>query len=364
MIVVDLDNTLWGGVVEEESINYIQLGYEGIGLAFMDFQQELLKLYNVGILLAICSKNDEVIVWKVFEEHPCMILKKKHFVAHRINWKDKAENIQSLTEELSLNLENVMFLDDDPVQRAFVRSRLPVIVPDLPYDPSYRPSFLRAFPQLHRLSLTEEDHRRAQLYQNEIQREAIKTKYANLRDFLASIKQEAIICPLIEESLARAAQLCQKTNQFNLTTHRYTISQLQAISCCRDMEAYMISVRDIFGDNGTVGLGILNFKGEICEIDTFLLSCRVLGRKIEQSFLAFLMERAKMRNAIRLIGRYVPTEKNGWVRNFYVDSGFSAMPDPQFFCLDLSKDRIEYPQEINIKITDRSSREPLHAMSN
>lgn len=348
LVIVDLDNTLWGGVVGEEGLENIVLGHDGISLAFRDFQKELLKLKHLGVLLAICSKNDEKTAWEVFEKHPDMVLKREDFVAHRINWKDKAENIEELAKELSLGFEAMMFLDDDPIQRASIKSRLPLIVPDLPEDPVFRPNFIRNLIELHRFSLTKEDKIRSRLYQERTQRETLKTKSKNLEEFLSSLKQEATIAPMNPKTLPRSAQLCQKTNQFNLTTHRYNIHDLESMLNNHQIAAYTLSLKDIYGDNGIVGLGILRFNQANCEIDTFLMSCRVLGRKIEQGFLAFLTEQAKKRGVKTLIGRYLRTEKNSQTEDFFPKSGFTPSTETGKFLFDLETKCINFPPELTI----------------
>ncbi|MBI5625551.1 MAG: HAD-IIIC family phosphatase [Elusimicrobia bacterium] len=334
--VVDLDNTLWGGVAGEDGWERLELGPEGVGLAFQEFQRELARLRDAGVLLAICSKNDEATAWEVFDKNRGMALKREDFSAWRINWLDKSENLRSLAAELGLGVESFVFLDDDPVQRAGVRAQVPALVPDLPADPAARPRFLRELRAFHRLALTEEDAVRSKLYRERAEREALKSSSKTLSDFLSSLRQEALIERLKPATLQRAAQLCQKTNQFNLTTRRYGEAELSSMLAAPGLRAYTLSLRDSFGDNGIVGLAILRLSGETAEIDTLLMSCRVLGRTVEHAFASFLARAAAASGARSLLGRHIPTAKNGQTRDFYAEAGFSREGEPGLFRLDLS----------------------------
>ena len=350
VVVVDLDNTLWGGVVGEDWLQGLTLSEEGLGLAFQDFQRELLKLYDTGVVLAICSKNNPDDAWEVFDHHSGMVLQREHFAAVRINWQDKATNLIELSEELSLGLDSFVFLDDSPVEREWVRSALPdVLVPDLPGDAAYRPQFLRKAPFFQRIALTEADLIRSESYKALGFRRQLREKVASLEEFLTSLEQEITVEPVHEGSITRASQMCQRTNQFNLTTHRYTIADLELMKNNDSVEAYTLVVRDRFGDSGITGLGILKFEQENAEVDTLLLSCRVLGRKVEAVFLAFLADRARARGAGYLIGRYIPTTKNGQVELFYPDCGFEPVSEG-LFRLDLEHNQLNVQTQITVKV--------------
>jgi FkbH-like protein len=340
-LIVDLDNTIWGGVVGEVGLKGLVLGEEGSGLAFQDVQRELLKLHDIGVVLALCSKNNPDDVWEVFDHHPGMVLKREHFAAVRINWQDKASNVLALSEELRLGLDSLVLLDDSPVEQEWIRMALPaVLVLDLPHEIAYRPRFLRDLPYFLRLTLTNEDLLRAITYKNRPKRLQMREHFFTLEDFLISLEQEIIIQRVQENTLTRAAQICQRTNQFNLTTHRYTIADIEQMMEDTSKEVYILAVQDRFGDNGVTGLCILHLEGLNAHIDTFLLSCRVLGRKIEDAFLLFVADRARMRGAHFLIGQYKPTAKNEQTANFYINHNFEAIGDG-YFRFDLEKQELD-----------------------
>ncbi len=334
--VVDLDNTLWGGVVGETGISGITLGEEGLGLAFQDVQRELLALNRSGVLLGICSKNNPDDVWEVFDQHPGMILKREHFSTFRINWQDKATNLLEMAEELGLGVDSFVFLDDNPVERDWVRTAIPeVAVPDLPSDPAYVPEFLRRTTFFQRIMLTDADSQRVESYRTLGLRQNLKVRAATLDEFLTSLEQEVSIELVNQGSIARASQMCQRTNQFNLTTWRYTVADLENMTKDPSTEAYTLAVKDRFGDSGITGLSVLRFEAGNAEIDTFLMSCRILGRRIEDMFIRFLAERAIARGARYLLGRYISTTKNDQVALFYPDRGFDTISDG-IFRLDLN----------------------------
>jgi FkbH-like protein len=335
VVVADLDNTLWGGVVGEVGLSGLKLGQDGIGRAFQDFQRALLAYRKTGVVLALCSKNNPGDAWEVFDKHPDMILKRNHFAAARINWTDKAQNIREIARELNLGLDSFVFLDDNPVERDWVRNNLPeVTVPELPEDPVHRPRFVRDLELFDKLRMTGEDRLRADAYTEQAQRAMLRAESGSLEDFLESLQQVVTIAAIDEGSLGRAAQMCQRTNQFNLTTKRYTIAELELLRQDPHWEIYTVSVRDRYGDNGIVGLAMLSFEGEVGRIDTLLLSCRVLGRRVEDHLLSFLSQRAVERGALRLHGLYIPTAKNSQVADFYSLRGFIPMADGSF-ALDL-----------------------------
>ncbi|MGH9426542.1 MAG: HAD-IIIC family phosphatase, partial [Terriglobia bacterium] len=347
--VIDLDNTLWGGIVGEVGVRGIVLGEDGPGLAYQDFQRELLKLHDMGIIVAICSKNNPDDAWEVFDRHPGMVLQREHLAAVRINWQDKVSNLREMAEELNLGLDSFVFFDDSPIEREWVRKSIPeVLIPDLPKDPAERAAFLSRLTFFQRITVTEADLRRPQAYKAQDQRVKLQSRAASLEEFLVSLEQEVIIEPIQESSLARAAQLCQRTNQFNLTSQRYSVADIERMANNSAIEIYSLAVKDRFGDSGITGLGILRFAGEKVEVDTFLLSCRVLGRKIEDVFFAFLATRATDRGARYLIGRYIPTRKNQQVERFYLDRGAQTVAEG-LFILDLEHRQFETPPEISIK---------------
>lgn len=348
--VVDLDETLWGGIIGEDGMSHLILGEEGIGLAFMDFQRELRKLHDAGIILAICSKNNPDDAWLVFDQHEAMILERTHFASARINWQDKATNLREISHELNLGLDSFVFFDDNPVERDWVRVALPeVLVPELPEDPAYRPQFLREMNCFQRIHLTQEDMQRADSYKAQSLRTQLKSSLASLDEFIASLDQVIKIAPVHAGSLARAAQMCQRTNQFNLTTQRHTVADLEKMSTDPNQELYTVAVKDRYGDSGITGLGILRFEGDCAHVDVFLMSCRVLGRDIENTFIAFLAARAREREAQWLNGYYYPTAKNSQVANFYESLGFTNSGNGEFR-LDLTQSELKYPSNMQFEI--------------
>ncbi len=348
--VVDLDGTLWGGVLGEEGPFGIDVGDERAGLAYQDFQRELLTLRESGTVLAIASKNDREPVVAAFAQNPSMVLRLEHFAADRIDWRDKATSLRELADELSLGLDSFVFLDDNPVEREWVRQALPqVTVPELPADPALRPGFLRDSGLFDRIALTAADGQRAASYAAMAERNRLRDTSTSYGDFLGSLEQRVTIAALDEATLPRAAQLCARTNQFNLTTHRHTAAELEAMSQSGAHELYTVAVNDRFADSGVTGLAILELSGDEAEVETLLLSCRVLGRRVEDAVLAVLAERAAERGAEWLVGVREPTDRNGQTERFYAERGFESA-GPQRWRLDLSEPLPVLPDEMTIEV--------------
>ena len=324
-LIVDLDNTLWGGVIGEDGLAGIRLGGEDTGAAFQEVQRALLDLHERGILLGISSKNNPADALQVLREHPGMLLGERHFAARRIDWGDKAQHLREIATELNIGVDSLAFLDDNPVEREYVREQLPeVAVIDLPTDPFGYARALRDYPGFERLALSAEDRERPAYYAAERERREAEQACPTREDFLRSLEQEIEIAPLGPLTLARVAQLTQKTNQFNLTTRRYSEQQVASLAAAPHVEVFSIRVRDRFCDNGIVGVAILEHGAEETEIETLLLSCRVLGRAVETAFLAFLAQRARERGARRLAGWFLPTQKNRPASDFYDRHGFQS----------------------------------------
>lgn len=343
-VVVDLDDTLWGGVVGEDGWQDLQLGDEGLGLAFAELQRELLRLRDSGIALAICSKNDESTALEAVEKHPGMLLKKEHFAAMSISWGDKADGVRAIAAALNVGEDALVFLDDDPVQRAAVSSRTKAVVPELPKDAAARPSFVRALGPLQRWSLTDEDRTRAASYAARAAAQGAAAAATDLAAFLASLEQKATLQAVDAALLPRAAQLCLKTNQFNLTTRRHDEASLKAMLGSGRHELWTLALKDRFGEHGVVGLGILALEDGSAEVETLLMSCRVLGRKAENVLLAQLCARAKARGARTLTGRFAPTPRNGQVKDLYPRFGFAPAGEGAW-TLDLAGP-VPFPPEI------------------
>ncbi len=327
-VVVDLDNTLWGGVIGEDGLAGIQLGSEAPGNAFVALQRELEILWRRGILLAVCSKNNPDDAWQALDHHPEMVLKRSHFAAARINWQPKPTNIREIARELNIGLDSLVFLDDNPVERAAVRAELPqVFTPELPSDPSlYRSALLDLADVFDSLSLTREDRERNKLYAEQRARSeaqaALSERGGSLEDYLATMDIVVEIESANDLTLPRIAQLTGKTNQFNLTTKRYTDAQL-ADQLARGWRVYGARVLDRFGDNGVTGVVIATPENDrTWSIDTLLLSCRVMGRGIETALLALVADEARRAGASVLRAEYRPTAKNEVVRNLYASHGF------------------------------------------
>jgi FkbH-like protein len=325
-LVVDLDNTLWGGVIGEDGMTGIKLSQEYPGAIYQSLQRVILDLYQRGIILAICSKNNYADAMEVIEKHPGMLLKPQNFAALRINWNDKVQNLRGIATELNIGIESLAFLDDNPVERQRVRTDLPeVTVIDLPENPAGYAQALQDSPVFERLALSKEDRERGRYYAEQRQRAELEQSATSMDDFYRSLQQELEIAPISTETLARAAQLTQKTNQFNLTTRRYSEQQIAEMASSSAWQIYSLRVQDRFGDNGLVGIAILHFEGETCELDTLLLSCRVIGRTVETSFLGYLIQKAQERGSKQLQGWFVPTKKNAPAENFYHQHGFQKV---------------------------------------
>jgi FkbH-like protein len=351
-LVIDLDNTLWGGVIGEDGMAGIKLGSEYPGAAFQAVQRALLDLHRRGMLLAICSKNNQEDALEAIQKHPGMLLKPEHFAAMRINWGDKSQNLREIAHELNIGVDALAFVDDNPIERQQVRTALPeVFVVDLASDPMSFAKTIRDCPVFERLTLSAEDQQRGAMYQAQREREQFEQAITSREDFYRSLQQEAEISPLTQANLARIAQLTNKTNQFNLTTRRYSEQQISELAAKPGWDCYSIRVRDRFGDNGLVGVAITHQQGDVAEIDTFLLSCRVIGRTLETAFLSFLASQARSKGARRLQGWFLPTKKNAPARNFYSEHGFTAAHrngDGTLWSLDLGPNPLPSPEWIRL----------------
>jgi FkbH-like protein len=360
VVAVDLDNTLWGGVIGEDGMAGIQLGPEYPGAAYQALQQALLDLTSRGILLAIASKNNLNDAMEALTNHPGMLLRPEHFAAMRIDWNEKSQNLREIAGELNLGLDAIAFLDDNPVERQRVREEVPeAMVVELPNDPMAYAHAVRDFPAFERLAISEEDRQRTKYYAADRQRAALEQSAGSREDFYCSLAQEAEIAPVYALTLARAAQLTQKTNQFNLTTKRYTEQQIEDLSRRADWQVLSIRVRDRYADNGLVGVAITHDHGEACEIDTFLLSCRVIGRTVETALVAYLAEEARERGFRRLEGCFLPTKKNAPARDFYREHGFQLLAEKtpegapgELWSLDLAGKKVRRPDWIHLIVSD------------
>ena len=322
-LVLDLDNTLWGGVLGEDGIDGIKIGGDYPGKAFLYFQEALLELSKNGVILAVCSKNNEQDVMEAWEKNPFVVLKKEHFAAYRINWQDKATNIKELAEELNLGLDSFVFLDDNPTERELIRQLLPMVsVPDFPDQPYELPLFFQSLVEgyFKVYAITDEDRKKTEQYKANALRLESQRQFADFDAFLQSLDIRLTIEAANEFNIPRIAQMTQKTNQFNLTTKRYTDADIKAM-VANGWKVYCMSLADKFGDSGITGCILLNGS----EIDTFLLSCRVLGKGIELAFMKRILQVVKAEGIDKLKAKYIPTVKNAQVKDFYEKCGFECV---------------------------------------
>lgn len=324
-IVLDLDGTLWGGMVGEDGVEGIQLDTKAPGNAYLDFQNHLLALNRRGILLAINSKNNPEDALRVIREHPHMALREDAFASIKINWNDKAENIKEIAKEINIGADALVYIDDDSVQRERIRHAFPeVLVVDMPKDPALYVRTLQDLTDFNTLHLTEEDFKRADSYVHQRKVSALKDSVSSLEDFLKKLNTTVVIQAADDFTVPRIAQLINKTNQFNLTTRRYTEDDIRRMRVSPDYDIYSFSAADAFGDHGIIGVLIIK-KESAAEwrIDTFLMSCRVIGRDIERAVLASFAAFAEKRGISALIGEYIPTAKNSPCKDIYLKAGFA-----------------------------------------
>ena len=325
-LVVDCDNTLWGGIVGEDGLAGIKLGPTYPGSCFVALQQEILNLHERGVILAICSKNNEADVLEVLREHPDMLLKEAHFAARQINWDDKVTNLRRIAAELNIGTDSLVLLDDSEFETDFVRRSLPevavIALPPKAYA-TYR-SELTAPGWFDSLSFTAEDRRKNAMYGENRQRKALESASSSLEEYLAGLAIEVEIAVPSEIDVPRVAQLTQKTNQFNLTTRRYTEADVRAFMASDRADVFALKVRDRISDSGLVGVAILTYEDRTATVDSFLLSCRVIGRGVEDALLSFAVRHAlDAAGCDRVAGAYVPTAKNAMVEDFYARRGFA-----------------------------------------
>ena len=347
-IVVDCDNTLWGGVVGEDGVGGLELGDGFPGRAFQEFQGQLRRLAVQGVMLAVVSKNNEADVLDVFESHDGMVLGAEDVTTWRVNWQAKPENIESIVSELNIGADSVVFIDDNPVEILEVSQRVPgvrcLIVPEEVAD---LPNLLMDSGLFRGIRASAEDRQRSEMMQSEAIRRGV-SQAMNREDFLASLDLRVDFFFASDAHVARVSQLTVKTNQFNLTTVRRDQKEVGALMAAPTSEVCAIRVSDRFGDYGVVGVAIADVTADTWSIDTFLVSCRVLGRGVETALLSALASEATRRGATRLIGSYAPTRKNGQVAEFYPNHGFSRLAgESGVFVFDLTASEIDVPAHID-----------------
>lgn len=338
-IALDLDGTLWDGIIGEDGIEGIKLSDEDGGSPFRDFQRRLLDIKGMGAILAIVSKNNLEDALNGLE-HPAMILHEQDFVAVKANWRPKIENLQELAEELNIGLNSIVFIDNNEIERESARIALPqVIVPDFPDEPEGLPAFAAQIAKAYfpKIGVTNEDRIRTRQYRDEAVRIEVKTAFSNYDDYLASLEMHMTIEPLTNINVPRVAQLTQKTNQFNLTTRRYTEGDLLKRINSSEWRLLTGRVSDKFGDFGLSLFCMIRLDGEIAEIDTFLMSCRVMGRGCEYAFLAQI-EKALERDGIRIVkGTFIPSGKNSPAKNLLSEIGYELVDQTKSGILAFSR---------------------------
>jgi FkbH-like protein len=332
-LVLDLDNTLWGGVIGDDGLEGIVLGQGSArGEAHLALQRYAKLLQQRGVILAVCSKNELQTAEAVFLNHPEMALRRADIAAFVANWNDKAENLKAIAQQLNIGLDSLVFVDDNPAERARVRESLPMVaVPELPKDPAHYVRCVADAGYFEAVSFTSDDSSRAEQYAANTERDALRGASQSMEDFLRSLGMSVVFGPVTDVDLVRATQLINKTNQFNTTTRRYSADEVSRF--CSDTDCLTLQFRlvDSFGDNGLVSVMILRPVSDdpaVMEIDTWVMSCRVFGRQLEQEAMNIAIETARSRGVNALRADYIPTEKNGVIQKLYESLGFSAVPQP------------------------------------
>jgi FkbH-like protein len=327
-LVLDLDNTLWGGVIGDDGMDAIVLGNgSAVGEAHLALQRYALQLSRRGILLAVCSKNDEANALAVFEQHPEMLLRKKDIACFVANWSDKASNLRTIAETLNIGIDSLVFVDDNPVERALIRRELPMVaVPELPDEPAAFVQYVAAAGYFEAIHVTQEDRERAESYRANAERNLLRTSTTDMGSFLEALKMELTWSSFDPTSLKRIVQLMNKTNQFNLTTHRYTEAAVLEMMEDPDTITLQLRLSDVYGDNGLIALVTGQTRPDrTFVIENWLMSCRVLGRNVEQATLNILAMCAAAAGATCLLGTYLPTPKNSMVAELYQNLGFTLI---------------------------------------
>lgn len=328
-LVLDLDNTLWGGILGEDGIEGIKLGGDYPGKAFLLFQKQLKELTHEGVMLAVCSKNNMSDVQEMWAKHPDCVLKEDNFTICKINWQNKADNIRHMASDLNIGLDSMVFIDDNPTERALVKQEIPEVeVPDFPEQPFELPIFFKRIAETYFAiySLTKEDVFKTEQYKANALRNSSKEMFTDMNEYIHSLEIKLSIENVSEITIPRAAQMTQKTNQFNLTTKRYTDGDIK--NFVNDgAKILTLSVADKFGDNGITGLVIIKMNQRVADIDTLLLSCRILGKDIETAFISYVLSKLKEEGVKIVTARFEPTAKNAQVKEFWDKCGFTLISE-------------------------------------
>ena len=326
-LVLDLDNTLWGGVIGEDGLSGISLGQDNIGSIYTALQRTILQIKDKGVILAVCSRNNQIDVQEVFSHHPGMLLKWDDFVIKKINWQAKDQNIHEIAHELNIGEDSLVFLDDSKFEREIVRANTMAVVPEFPDHPEEIPEFMGRVDEEYfsKIRITSEDREKTDQYLANFKREELRQAFSNLEDYVRTLDISLTIMRGRTEQAPRIAQLTQKTNQFNLTTPRYSEIEINRLLSDPAADIFVGSVEDKFGAYGLVLLMILFRKGDTAEIDTFLMSCRTIGRFIEDVFLEQIKKVLASAGVQQLNARYIPTQKNVLVCDKYEKMGFALV---------------------------------------
>ncbi len=326
--IVDLDNTLWGGVIGDDGLEGIQIGELGQGHAFTEFQTWLKELKNRGVMLAVCSKNDEANAKEPFLRHPEMVLKLDDFSAFVANWEDKASNIRRIQKELNIGLDSMVFFDDNPFERNLVRTMLPEVeAPELPEDPAEYTAFARMQNLFDTNSYSDEDRVRTERYLAEKSRTELSAGIDNYDDYLKALGMKAVCAPFDAFHIPRIAQLTQRSNQFNLRTVRYSEQEIEEIAANPRYVTRYYTLRDRFGEHGLIAVVILEKRENELFVNEWLMSCRVLKRGMEQFIADSILRAAREAGVARVVGEYIPTPKNAMVKDLYASMSFRPLGD-------------------------------------
>ena len=327
-LILDLDNTVWGGVIGDDGLEGIQLGHGlGIGKAFTEFQMWVKKLKQRGVIICVASKNNEETAKEPFEKHPDMVLKLEDIAVFQANWETKVDNIRTIQRILNIGFDSMVFLDDNPFERNIVRENIPgITVPELPQDPGEYLEYLYSQNLFETASYSQADKDRTKQYQVEAQRVSLQKTFSNEADFLKSLDMTSVVSGFNKFNTPRVAQLSQRSNQFNLRTVRYTEADIEALGQNPDVIDLSFTLEDKFGDNGLIAVIIMKKQDEeTLFIDTWFMSCRVLKRGMEDFTLNTMVEAAREKGYKRIVGEYLPTPKNKMVENHYPSLGFQKL---------------------------------------
>jgi len=354
-IVIDLDGTLWGGIIGEDGLDGIKLNVNYPGNEFVDFQLSILSLHNRGIILAVNSKNNLEDAFEVFQKHPYMLIKEKNLASYRINWQDKVQNLIDLAKDINIGLDSIIFIDDNPVERERVKASLPEVqVVEMPSSSALYRKTLEKLNDFNTLSFTKEDLHRSEMYFARRKRQDLEQQIQSIDEFIKTLEIVAEINYINEFSLSRVVSLLNRTNQFNLTTKRYTETEVKQMSDKRNkFLIYTLRVQDKFGDEGIVGVAIVRKDSmESWFIDSFLMSCRVIGRKVESTFLYKVIKDAQQGKVRNIEAEYIPTKKNVLVKDFYQQHGFELIEEKDDkstrWKLDVLNVKVAYPEYLQV----------------